>query len=308
MYWVSPIYAGQVLGIHILHPYELEHIEQLLKTEQNKDEWVYVTIPFSLADMEKKEDWQKFFDLCRKKKVIPLVRLVTKPEGDTWQVPTKKDIVDMSKVLSSLRWPTEERHIILFNEPNHAKEWGGEIDPVSFAEVLRFGAEWFKTEKVKYIVLPGAMDLAAPNGTQTMEAFNYWDKVLEHDPEVLSLMDYWNSHSYPNPGFSSPANYGGKNGLRGFEFELAYVKEKTGLEPEVFITETGWIETPKTTRFFTSYYDYAMKNIWSNPKVKGVTPFLLHGAPGPFADFSFIDDKGNKTKQFDAYRKLVEAL
>ena len=172
----KPVMAGEVLGIHILHPYELNDAIGLLKTERNKDEWVYITIPYSLDDINKKDEWQAFFTKCRENKINPIVRFVTKPEGSNWAIPTTKDIVRLTAGLSALEWPTSERLVIVFNEPNHAKEWGGKIDPIEYAEKLRFAIEWLKTEGKGYRVLPAALDLAAPNGSETMEAFNYWQK------------------------------------------------------------------------------------------------------------------------------------
>lgn len=303
---VQTVQAEEVLGIHILNPYELDDVVELLKTDKTREQWSYVTIPFGLEDINKKTEWQEFFNKCREHRIIPIVRLVTRPNGPTWAVPTKRNIVDLSRALSSLEWPNEQRIVILFNETNHAKEWGGKIDPYQYAEVLRFGLDWFKTEKLGYTVLPAAMDLAAPNGSETMEAFTYWKKVFEHDRELVDNLDAWNSHSYPNPGFSSAPTRTGQNSLRGFEHELTFLKQYSPREWGVYITETGWMENSSTGRYLTSYYQYAQKNIWSDPRIKAVTPFLLNGAPGPFAQFSLLDKNGNKTRQYDAYRKVIE--
>lgn len=303
----QPIYAvGDVLGIHILQPYEIDEIDKLLKTDQNKENWSYVTIPFSLQDIPKHQEWQDFFDKCKEKKIIPIVRLTTIPEGDSWKIPTKKDVVDLTRALSKLEWPTQERIVIIFNEPNHAKEWGYTINPQEYAQVLEFSANWLHTEQKNYYVLPAAMDLAAPNGSTTMEAFTYWQKAVTEVPEIFDLVDGWNSHSYPNPGFSSNPNRTTKDSLRGYQHELTFVKKYTDKELPVYITETGWVENRNTSRNLANYYDYANKNIWNDPRIKAVTPFLLRGAPGPFASFSFLDEQGKETKQFDAYRKILE--
>lgn len=305
---IRPVYAGEVLGVHILHPYEIQDVVGLLKTEQNKEEWAYVTIPYSFEDINKKDEWQSFFNKCKEYKIIPIVRLVSRAEGASWTVPTTKDIVRLTAGLSTLEWPTAERLVIVFNEPNHAKEWGGSIDPVDYAQKLRFTSDWLKTEGKGYRVLPAALDLAAPNGSETMEAFTFWKRALEYDPELLNTIDDWNSHSYPNPGFSSSPTRDTQNSLRGFQHELAFLKTYSSREFGVYITETGWVENASTSRYLSQYYTYAQEHIWSDPRVKAVTPFLLRGAPGPFAGFSLIDQNGKKTKQFDAYRKIIENL
>lgn len=303
---LSPVHAGEVLGIHILHPYEVEDTELLLKTDANRDSWSYVTIPFTLSDISKKNEWQTFFNKCKEKKLIPIVRLATRIEGDSWSVPTRKEVVELSKALSALDWPSEERIVIVFNEPNHAKEWGNTIDPEGYARLFEFTSSWFRTEQKGYVVLPAAMDLAAPNGSSTMEAFTYWRKAISVAPEIFEYMDGWNSHSYPNPGFSSSPYRNTKDSLRGFQHELAFVKQYSERELPVYITETGWVENKITFPRLAQYYDYAQKNIWSDPRVKAVTPFLLRGASGPFSSFSFFDEYGNRTRQFEAYRRIVE--
>lgn len=299
----QPAQAQDVLGIHILHPYELADAKALLG---NSDlEWDYVTIPLSLNDLDKQVEWQDFFDEAREMKAIPIVRLATTSENGVWKKPTREDTVKLLDFLNSLHWPTEQRHIIAYNEVNHAKEWGGEIQPVEYAQVLRFVGLWAKAQHRNFVVLPAAMDLAAPNGSQTREAFTYLNQMLDADPSVFSHIDYWNSHSYPNPGFSSAPTRTAQNSLRGYEHELSYLKRKTGRDYQVFITETGWAENATTISQLDSYYNYALKNIWSDPRIVTVTPFLLRGAPGPFAMFTFLDAAGQPTRQYQALQKAM---
>lgn len=305
---LSPAMAseGQVLGIHILHPYELPDATKLIKTETNQDKWHFVTIPLSLDDLNNPGEWQKFFNEAKKQKLIPVVRLVTRFENGSWQIPTRKNIVDQATFLSKLEWPTDDRYIIVFNEVNHAKEWGGTIDPTQYSQVLRFTSDWFKTEQHKYVVLPAAMDLAAPNGSETMEAFRYLNQMYTADNDIFKTIDIWNSHSYPNPGFSSSPQRTAQNSLRGFEHELRFLEDKTDQELKVLITETGWVNTRQTTRWLESYYDYAIKHIWSDPRVIGVTPFVLRGDPGPFSEFAFLDRNNQPTAQYTAFRNALE--
>lgn len=295
---------GSVLGIHILNTGEIPQAQQLLQADQT-DSWHYVTIPLSLDDIQKHDEWQNFFWEAKKARVIPVVRLVTKFENGSWKVPTKRNITDVIKFLSDLEWPTAERHIIVFNEVNHAKEWGGAIDPDSYAETLRFTSQWAHSEEKNYIVLPAAMDLAATTGGETLEAFAYLDKMYQTDNEIFSYVDVWNSHSYPNPGFSASPERTAKNSLRGFQYELAYVKEKTGRDLQTFITETGWAENGATRRWLDEYYKYAAEHVWSDPRVIAVTPFILRGDPGPFSMFTFLDKNNKPTTQYQAYAAII---
>jgi hypothetical protein len=301
-----PAEAFSNLGVHILHPDELTLAKSFLSEENAPDDWHYVTVPLTLDDTQKYGDWQKFFAQAKQERVIPIIRLATRFENGSWQVPTRKNITDLFAFLNQFDWPVPERYVIAFNEVNHAAEWGGKIDPTQYADILNFTVSWAHSEDRNYKVLPAAMDLAAPNGGQTREAFAYLEAMYQTSPEVFAAVDVWNSHSYPNPGFSSSPTQSGKASVRGFLHELAWLKQKTGRDFETFITETGWVNTPQTSRWLTQYYLYSLQHVWSHPQVKGVTPFLLKGDPGPFAEFGFIDQNNQPTAQYNAVREAFK--
>ena len=328
------------LGVHILNVHEIEDAKKLVSlssesvleqstdpnfsSEENKilgisqdksfahEAWSYTTIPITLDDLsdDKKTEWQLFFDKSRELKIIPIVRLATRfsPEKNSWIVPNRKEIINQLDFLSGLTWPTDKKHIIVYNEVNHASEWGGRVDPEEYSRILKFVSDWARTEEKNYIILPAAMDLAAPNGHSTLEAFNYLSQMYKFDPDIFSYIDIWNSHSYPNPGFSSVPTKIGKNSLRGFQYELDFLKSKTGNDYKVMITETGWKENAWNSKWLESYYTYAMQHIWSDERVIAVTPFLLKGAPGPFASFSFYDADNEPTNQFYAFRGALREI
>jgi len=296
---------GQILGVHILNLYELDAVTQLLKTDQTRDSWQFITIPLTFSDLEKKSEWQVFLDQAGKSKLIPIIRLATEVENGSWKIPTRKDITREIDFLSDLNWPTQNRYIIVLNEPNHAKEFGSTLNPQKYAEILTFTSFWARSEDKNYVILPAGMDLAANNSALTMESFAFLEKMYQADPDIFSYIDIWNSHSYPNPGFSSSPVRTDKKSLRGFKHELDYLKKKTGRDFSVIITETGWVENGSTRPWLDSYYEYAFQNVWNDPRVIGVTPFVFQGAPGPFAGFSFLDGNGQPTIQYLAYQKLL---
>lgn len=299
---------SQLFGIHILHPEEMHEAATLLKNDYNRREWNFVTLPLPMSDLtpEGHSRWQNAFNEAHRYRLAPIVRLVSDfdQEKNAWKVPTRADIMAIFDFLSALTWPTEKKFVIIYNEPNHASEWGGQIDPAGYTAVLRFAAAWAHSENLDYWVLPAAMDLAAPNGKSTMEAFNYLERMLAVDQSIFSIIDYWNSHSYPNPAFSAPASATGKNTLRGFQHELDWLKNKTGLERRAFITETGWEMNSKTTRKLEEYYRYAVKNIWNDERLVAITPFVLRGDPGPFAKFTLLDKVGEPTANYEAIQNV----
>lgn len=298
------------MGMHLLHPEELSLALPLLRIQDPKEEkWVYVTIPYSLEDVGKPKDWQNFFDLAKKEKVVPIVRLVTRAHNGVWLKPSYFDVVTQLNSLNKLDWPTQEKHIIVFNEVNHAKEWENEIDPADYAKIFRFSSQWAKALDQNFVILPAAMDLAAPNGKVTLEAFNYLEQMLEFDPEIFRYADAWNSHSYPNPAFSAPPTNRGKNSLRGFEYELAFLAKHGYEAMPVFITETGWEYNKTTARKLDQYYQYALENIWlKDERIVAVTPFVFRGAPGPFAGFSFLGADGKPTVHHQALSRVLGAM
>lgn len=300
--------AQQVLGVHILQVEDLHDAEELLEVSENSTEWKYVTIPYTLADIHQQDKWQEFFNTCKNFKIQPILRLATEHSDHGWKRPNYRDIISFSTALRALEWPNDERIIIVFNEPNHQGEWDGNISPSEYADILEFTARWFHTEQQQYVVLPAALDLAAPSGSSTMEAFTFWRQALEHQPDLFTFIDAWNSHSYPNPAFSSSPFLTTKNSIRGYQHELQFVKTVSQRELQVYITETGWAENWSTHWKLTDYYRYTAKYVWSDPRVKAVTPFLLKGSPGPFATFSFLDEHGQKTKNYEAYRQAIESV
>ncbi len=297
-------------GVHVLRPEEIADVVREFAPYREADQPLYVTIPFTLDDCQRTESWQQAFLLAGQNNVVPLVRLATRfnSTDQAWQVPTRRDIVDLANALGQLSWPQNEKHVIVFNEPNHAAEWGGRLDPHEFARVTNFALNWFVTENSRYILLPAALDLAATDTPTTKEALAYWREVLGSKPEILDQLSAWNSHSYPNPGFVSSPERRGQNSLRGFEYELAFLKNYSDRQWEVYVTETGWDSTPRLQTRLKQYYLTAAKQIWNSPSVKAVTPFVFAGSPGPFAGFSFFAADGQPTQQWEALTAMLTAL
>lgn len=295
---------ADVLGIHLLSPGEIASAQRLLDTKDGATH--YVTVPLTFDDLNHKDRWQAFFRDAHSARLIPLIRLTTRFEAGNWVVPDRSDVMKMAAFLSDLDWNTDELTIIIYNEPNHALEWGGRLDPEGYAKITEFTVDWFKTEPKKYVVLPAGLDLAAPNSKDTLEAFAFWTRAEKAVPGLFDKFDGWTSHSYPNPGFASNPWKTDKKSLRGYQHELIFLSRFTKKQFPVYITETGWNHNAISGRDVGRYYLAAYKNIWnSDPRIKAVTPFLLQGAPGTFAPFSFLDALGKPTKAYAAYQEIL---
>jgi hypothetical protein len=288
------------LGVHLLEPGELDMV---LPYRGDSDQF-FVTIPMVITDT-RKDVWERFFETAFKARVTPMVRWVTTFGDGYWNVPSREEIVKATTFLSSINWPGR-RIIILFNEPNHAKEWGGKVNPQGYAEVALFAVNWLKTEKTIYEVLPAGLDAAAPNNATMADSLWFMEKMFRAQPQLFEMIDGWTSHSYPNPGFSSSPSRNGKNSMKGFELEQVKLKTMTGKDYPIYITETGWMQSRAVNKNLMSYYRYAAQNIWNKPQVKAVTVFVLRGFNGPYESFSLLDGNQKPTLQMKALESVMK--
>jgi len=118
-----------------------------------------------------------------------------------------------------------------------------------------------------------------------------------HRPDIFDKIDGWTSHAYPNPGFSAKANEKGINKIDSYRHDLNLIRQFSTKKLPVFITETGWSNQYLSDYQVSLYYQYALKNIWSDPNIVVITPFLLNAQDGPFTVFSFTDKEG-RLKEF----------
>ncbi|KKQ95852.1 MAG: hypothetical protein UV74_C0013G0457 [Candidatus Woesebacteria bacterium GW2011_GWB1_43_14] len=248
--------------------------------------------------------WQGVFNEMKRLKLIPIIRIATRTEGDHWIKPNKNEAENWAKFLNSLDWPTNDRFVVLFNEPNHAKEWGGEINPQEYAEIARTYWEELKKASTDFFVLPAGLDLAANNSSTTMDAHDFYTLMHQSDELIFTIFDGLTSHSYPNPNYSGSQYDTGKMSIAGYKWELEHLK-KYDLYPNipVFITETGWINTNSD---LSGKYLYAFNNVWSDSRIMAVTPFLLSYQSAPFDVFSWKDKTGNYLPHFQTIANLAK--
>jgi len=303
---------GNKFGIHILEPTDLPKAAELVNS--NGGDWGWVTVVIRQDDLNFQK-WQEFMDFCREKHLIPLVRLATHQEKDLWTAPSPSDSEKWVNFLNSLNWPTKDQYIIIFNEPNHAKEWGGRISPEEYAKVLREFAEKFHQANPNFKVLNAGFDLAAPNSKTTMDVFRFWQRMEKTVPGIFNQLDSWASHSYPNHGFRGKPTDTGKTSIRGYQWELATLKKYFGLKKDlpVFITETGWVKDNLKSKkpqlispeMAANYFKLAFENLWlKDERIVAVTPFVLNYPQPPFAEFSWLDENGNPYPQYQTIQNL----
>ncbi|HVZ67627.1 MAG TPA: hypothetical protein VG917_05210, partial [Patescibacteria group bacterium] len=255
------------------------------------------------------DKWQEFMTDAQKDHLIPIIRIATEPyyqNTSVWRKPDDYDIVDFANFLNSLQWPTKNRYVLLFNEVNRYDEWGGDApSPEEYADFVSYAADAFKSRNKDFFVIAGGLDNASPNdGAKYLDNLNYLRRMGEHNPDVFKKIDGLSSHSYPNPNFSEPPSQNKQEGTSTYKFELNLIKNFSGVDKPVFITETGWNASVLPQSVIASYFKTAMVDIWGkDPRVIAVTPFVLESNGGPFDKFTFYNGD-NLTDYGKAYASI----
>lgn len=305
LFFAAPIRAitnplqvpNNIYGIHIIDENDLEDAARLVNS--NGGEWGYVTLVIR-EDERDKSKWQRTFDRMRELKLIPLVRLATRGAGENWEKPKTEEVDAWVDFLGSLNWVVQNRYVILFNEPNHAREWGGAINPGEYANIVRVFHDKLKVRSEDFFILPAGFDASAPNSGLTMELTRYWGKMFGKDAEVFKFFDGWSSHSYPSPAFRGSPTGSGKGSIKSFEWETGFL-ENYGLKKNIpiFITETGWVHKESiaenegkkvlghSSENVGNFLRQAFETAWKDPRITAVTPFVLNYQAPPFDNFSW---------------------
>ncbi len=292
-------------GIHIISATRDEASEAARLVNNNGD-WGYITVLAESGDRNEGK-WQEFFNELRRRHLIPIVRLATKPTSEgVWERSKEGDPVAWADFLDKLNWPVKNRYITIYNEPNHASEWEGAADPERFAGVLNSTIDALKAKNEDFFVMNPGFDASAPNKPpQYLDSEEYMIRMNEEVPGIFQKLDGWVSHSYPNPGFKGKPWDAGKGTINTWEWELSLLR-KLGVTKTlpVFITETGWkhsdgIDTSSgfpTPEIISEYYKEAFSKNWAKPQIVAVTPFLLNYQEAPFDQFSFKKIEKNMTE------------
>lgn len=295
--------SNNIYGIHITNHSDMEEAARLLNTSGG--DWGYVTVVIT-EDQRDKKVWQDFFDQARKLHLIPIIRVASKVENGIWIKPKIEEITNWINFFNSLNWVIENRYVIIGNEPNHAKEWGGIIDPNGYGTYLKAFSIQLKDSNPDYFILPAGLDQAAGNTKDTMDLELFIKNMVSSIPDVFQNIDGWNSHSYPNPDFSADVDKKGRNSIIGYQWELDYLKE-LGINNDypVFITETGWSNKRLNEEEVSNNFNKAYTEIWNkDSRVVAVTPFILNYQQDPFSEFSWKKDNENYFKQYEVIQKI----
>lgn len=294
------------VGIHILFPEELKDAAKLVNS--NGGDWGYVIIPIQAGD-KNLEKWQTFMNEARNLHIVPIIRLAS--EGDyfntkVWRKPTETDVLDFVNFLDSLTWPTKNRYIVVFNEPNRGDEWSGVPNPAEYARLLSYAVTTFKSKNQDFFIITAGLDNASVNGGVSINSYDFLRAMNASIPGIFYQVDAVASHSYPNPAFAKSAVVQDEMSIATFKFEKSLIQSITSKDLPVFITETGWSKEKVSDFLMETYWKLAWTSIWQDEKVVAVTPFIFKAHAGPFIPFSFINVDGTKSTPYKVIEELVK--
>jgi hypothetical protein len=303
---VDPIAVpNNKVGIHILFPEEVTDAAKLING--NGGAWGYVIIPIQTGDRNLQK-WQKFMNDAKRLKVIPIIRIAS--EGDyfnthVWRKPTDTDVLDFANFLNSLSWPTKNRYVVIFNEVNRADEWGGEVNPSEYADLLSYAVTVFKSKSQDFFIISAGLDNASANTSESMNEFDYMRAMNAAVPNIFLQIDGLGSHSYPNPGFSQPPSKQDQMSIASYKYQENLLEKLGGKKLPVFITETGWSTDVISPSVASSYLQTAFTTVWADPQVIAVTPFLFKSGP-PFSQFSFMNIDGSPSPSYTMLSSMLK--
>lgn len=283
-------------GIHLISTVDDEASLAASLVNSSGGDWGYVTVLIESKGRDKTH-WQNFFSSLRRRHLIPLVRIATQPEGNYWKRPYEGEAQTWADFLDSLNWPTKNRYVIIYNEPNQGNEWGNSVDAASYAKELDQMISALKAKSQDFFVLNAGFDASAPQKPPSYEdEVTFLRQMNQTVPGIFNRLDGWVSHSYPNPGYVGSPSDSGRGTVRTYQWELGAL-QSMGVSKNlpVFITETGWKHAEginfdpslPTSDKVGQFLQAAFASAWNNRQVVAVTPFLLNYQDPPFDHFSF---------------------
>ncbi|KKU90864.1 MAG: hypothetical protein UY21_C0016G0009 [Microgenomates group bacterium GW2011_GWA1_48_10] len=288
-------------GIHILETAEVGKAAEFVNS--GGGDWGYVTIPIR-ANERDLEKWTKFMTDCRRLHLIPILRIAQFPKDGGWAAPNEWDLVDFANFLNDLPWPTKNRYIVIYNEPNHQGEWGGFVYPEEYARVLDRAIDIFHKKNPDFFVISAGFDSSAPNAANSMAEMRYLQIIIDRYPGIFSRLDGFSSHAYGNPSFTTAPNSYSRVNISNYRYEQNFLKTFNATPMNIFITEGGWDSQSLGDARSAAYYLEAFQNVWTDPNIVAITPFLLQASDGPFQKFSFI----GADQSFKSFAKAIMNL
>jgi len=286
----------------------------------NGGDWGYITVVWTMQDREDQMadyNLQMFLDRCFEHHVQPIVRVATRfeakreptvpgqpavkpnPQGaeGTWMRPDWDEPLKWRELFERGRWPTRHAWIVVGNEPNLGREWGGEVDAAGYARYLARFLDVF-ADAPRFDVVSGALDISNTTALPVMQdALEFLDAMGAAVPGIFERLPAWASNPYSVPGQGPGVRY----------THLAYEAEldRIGREMPVIITEAGHLQTGDEQEI-ARFYAQAFRDWMADPKVVAATPLFWHPDRNDFWMFE-LDRRGafvHRSPTYELLRRL----
>jgi hypothetical protein len=261
----------------------------------NGGDWGYVTVVLVDEDRIDPPGVRRLFEWCATLHLTPIVRIGTRFDAvaRSWLRPKLTDPHVWRVFFEQLRWPTAARYVLVGNEPNLGREWGGAVDPAGYADYLTAWLDVFQHDE-RYQIFNGALD--ASNDTllpDRMDEFEFIDAMRLARPDIFERLDGWASSPY-HFWWGTERRYT----YRAYESEL----EAIGREMSVIVSEfhPAHVEDPIDV---ADWYDTAFAYWLADPRVIAATPMFWNPESERFWMYG-VDGAGGVVAPSPTYSRI----
>lgn len=142
------------------------------------------------------------------------------------------------------RYRGRVQHIQIWNEPNLSREWGGEIDPEGYFNLLREASSRARLADPDVVVLSAPMAMTNERSDRAIPEFDYWRQLLE-----LGAQDYVDVITATGYGIDQPPETEPSHdviNLRRIELLRELLDGFGATQVPVWLTEYGWNASPES--------------------------------------------------------------
>ncbi|CAN5643197.1 hypothetical protein BH23CHL2_BH23CHL2_19480 [soil metagenome] len=133
--------------------------------------------------------------------------------------------------------------IQIWNEPNLAAEWGGEIDPEGYAELLRVAATAARQADPNVVILSAPLAMTTENSDRAMDDLSYWRALYKAGAEphfdIMSANAYGLDQKYDAAPDARTLN------IRRIELIRQIAVEHGDGDKPIWLNEYGWNASPE---------------------------------------------------------------
>ncbi|MFN8523012.1 MAG: hypothetical protein U0821_07870 [Chloroflexota bacterium] len=293
----APRPANNPVGINLVRwfdPFYVKAVGDLVNASGG--DWGYVTIVMIEDERLNVARFQAFLDQCAISHLTPIIRVGTRFDVDreVWAKPDWGEPARWRRFFDSVRWPTASRHLLVGNEPNLGREWGGEVQPAEYARYLSHWIDIFADEP-RYVIYNGALD--ASNDTHLpdrMDEFEFIAGMRDGVSNIFEKLHGWASNPYHFWWSAEKRRFT----FRAYDHEL----EVIGRDLPVIIVESGLghIDDPGQV---ADYYQMAFEAWQADSRVLAATPLFWNPEENRFWMFD-VNRDGTLRESSPTYERI----